>query len=158
MSKKSPHPTDKYVGLRVKMQRQLQNMNQGELGYAIGISFRQVQKYEKGTNRIGASRLLQIAHVLGVPVEFFFKGAPGAVPAVGDAVTSSPGYIDAFTASADGIALMKAFTRIPQPKLRRRIVDLVEQITDAETGAPVRGAADDHRQNAMAGVVGGPGV
>ena len=77
MPKKSPNPIDKHVGGRVRMQRMALGMSQEKLGDAIGLTFQQVQKYEKGANRISASRLQQIAHVLGVPVTYFFDGAPG---------------------------------------------------------------------------------
>jgi transcriptional regulator with XRE-family HTH domain len=106
-------------------------MSQEKLGDALGLTFQQVQKYEKGTNRIGASRLQQIAHILQVPVSFFFEGAP-AVSSVarpdGLSEAPSPAYVSDFLATSDGLALTKAFMRIADSKLRRRIVDLVEQI------------------------------
>jgi hypothetical protein len=92
-----------------------------------------VQKYEKGTNRIGASRLQQISLILQVPVAFFFEGAPsepGRQAAPGDA--PSPAYVSDFLASSEGLALTKAFMRIKNPKVRRRIVDLVEVIVEEE--------------------------
>lgn len=127
--KKSPNPIDKHVGSRVRMRRMMLEMSQEKLGEALGLTFQQVQKYEKGTNRIGASRLQQIAAILQVPVSFFFEGAPHGVETpkgVGEA--PSPAYISDFLATADGLALTKAFMRIKNPKLRRRIVELVEQI------------------------------
>ena len=106
-------------------------MSQGRLGEALGLSFRQVQKYEKGTNRIGASRLQHISHILQVPVTFFFEGAPLVAgmraPTDLDA-TPSPDYVSDFMATSDGLSLTKAFTRIPDSKLRRCIIGLVEQI------------------------------
>src|SRR5215813_12749236 len=74
--KKAPNPIDKHVGSRVRMRRMMLSMSQEKLGGALGLTFQQVQKYEKGTNRIGASRLQQISHILQVPVAFFFEGAP----------------------------------------------------------------------------------
>ena len=74
MAKKAPNPTDKHVGARVRMRRMMLGMSQEKLGDALGLTFQQVQKYEKGANRIGASRLQQIAHILQVPVSFFFDG------------------------------------------------------------------------------------
>jgi len=129
MTKKTPNPTDKHVGSRVRMRRMMLGMSQEKLGDALGLTFQQVQKYEKGTNRIGASRLQQIAHFLQVPVSFFFEGAPD-LPAgpPGTMEAASPSYISDFLASSDGLALTKAFMRIKDPKLRRRIVDLVSQI------------------------------
>ena len=129
MVKKSPNPTDKHVGSRVRMRRMMLEMSQERLGNAIGLTFQQVQKYEKGTNRIGASRLQQIAQVLQVPVAFFFEGAPnppGKAAGPGDA--PSPAYVTDFLASSEGLALTRAFTRIKNAKLRRRIVDLVEEM------------------------------
>jgi len=87
-----------------------------------------VQKYEKGTNRIGASRLQQISHILQVPVAFFFEGAPAPQHGEGVSEAPSPSYVSDFLATSDGLALTRAFMEIKEPKLRRRIVDLVEEI------------------------------
>jgi transcriptional regulator with XRE-family HTH domain len=135
LAKKAPNPTDKHVGSRVRMRRMMLGMSQEKLGDALGLTFQQVQKYEKGTNRIGASRLQQISHILQVPVSFFFEGAPGAQISgrggdIGDA--PSPAYVSDFLATSDGLTLTKAFMRIEDAKLRRRIVDLVEQIAARE--------------------------
>jgi transcriptional regulator with XRE-family HTH domain len=134
MAKKAPNPIDKHVGSRVRMRRMMLSMSQEKLGDALGLTFQQVQKYEKGTNRIGASRLQQISNILQVPVAFFFEGAPeittGRAPGGKDA--PSPTYVADFLATSDGLALTKAFMRIPDAKLRRRIVDLVEQIAGEE--------------------------
>jgi transcriptional regulator with XRE-family HTH domain len=129
MAKKAPNPIDKHVGSRVRMRRMMLSMSQEKLGGALGLTFQQVQKYEKGTNRIGASRLQQISHILQVPVAFFFEGAPNVHPH-GDVVSEAPAptYVSDFLATADGLALTKAFMEIKEPKLRRRIVDLVEEI------------------------------
>jgi transcriptional regulator with XRE-family HTH domain len=134
MVKKAPNPTDKHVGSRVRMRRMMLSMSQEKLGEALGLTFQQVQKYEKGTNRIGASRLQQISSILQVPVSFFFEGAPSfgePIPGMTDA--PSPAYISDFLATSDGLALTKSFMRIKDQKLRRRIVDLVEQIAGDET-------------------------
>src|ERR1700676_2081676 len=129
MAKKAPNPIDKHVGSRVRMRRMMLSMSQEKLGGALGLTFQQVQKYEKGTNRIGASRLQQISHILQVPVAFFFEGAPTFHP-LGDGMgeAPSPTYVADFLATSDGLALTKAFMEIKEPKLRRRIVDLVEEI------------------------------
>jgi transcriptional regulator with XRE-family HTH domain len=135
VAKKAPNPIDKHVGSRVRMRRMMLNMSQEKLGDALGLTFQQVQKYEKGTNRIGASRLQQISNILQVPVEFFFEGAQniaGVTRPEGAAEAPSPAYVADFLASADGLALTKAFMRISDLKLRRRIVDLVEQIATAD--------------------------
>jgi transcriptional regulator with XRE-family HTH domain len=138
MAKKAPNPIDKHVGSRVRMRRMMLAMSQEKLGDALGLTFQQVQKYEKGTNRIGASRLQQISHILQVPVAFFFEGAPhiaGMPAAEGMTEAPSPAYVSDFLATSDGLSLTKAFMRIPDAKLRRRIVDLVEQIAGEEDGA-----------------------
>jgi transcriptional regulator with XRE-family HTH domain len=131
VTKKVPNPTDQYVGGRVRMRRLMLDMTQEKLGHALGLTFQQVQKYEKGTNRIGASRLQHISHILQVPVSFFFDGAPTLPGApVGKGAAPSPSYVSDFLATSDGLALTKAFMRIKEPKLRRRIVHLVQEIAD----------------------------
>jgi transcriptional regulator with XRE-family HTH domain len=138
MAKKAPNPIDKHVGSRVRMRRMMLGMSQEKLGDALGLTFQQVQKYEKGTNRIGASRLQQISQILQVPVAFFFEGAPIVAgefePGPGMHEAPSPAYVSDFLATSDGLSLTKAFMRIKDAKLRRRIVDLVQQIAgeDAE--------------------------
>jgi transcriptional regulator with XRE-family HTH domain len=131
MAKKAPNPIDKHVGSRVRMRRMMLGMSQEKLGNNLGLTFQQVQKYEKGTNRIGASRLQQISQILQVPVSFFFEGAPANMNGPRSEEMSeapSPAYVSDFLATSDGLALTKAFMRISDMKLRRRIVDLVEQI------------------------------
>ena len=104
--KKSPNPTDKHVGSRVRMRRMMLAMSQEKLGDALGLTFQQVQKYEKGTNRIGASRLQQIAHILQVPVEFFFEGAPTLHgPSAGLKDAPSTSYVSDFLATCGGSIL-----------------------------------------------------
>ncbi len=135
MTKKSPNPIDKHVGSRVRMRRMMVSMSQEKLGEKLGITFQQIQKYEKGTNRIGASRLQQIANVLGVQVGFFFEGAP--VPdgsASGFSESASPAYVADFLATSDGLALTKAFMKVTDAKVRRRIVDLVEAMVAEQEG------------------------
>jgi transcriptional regulator with XRE-family HTH domain len=133
MAKKAPNPIDKHVGSRVRMRRMMLSMSQEKLGGALGLTFQQVQKYEKGTNRIGASRLQQISNILQVPVAFFFEGAPTFHPqSEGMSEAPSPTYVAEFLAAADGLALTKAFMEIKEAKLRRRIVDLVEEIAGRE--------------------------
>jgi len=133
MSIKAPNPVDKYVGSRVRMRRIMLGMSQEKLGEALGLTFQQVQKYEKGTNRVGASRLQQISEILQVPVSFLFDGGPSGI-ANTDSFSegSSPTYVADFLATTEGLALTRAFTRIADPKLRRSIVELVEQIAARE--------------------------
>jgi transcriptional regulator with XRE-family HTH domain len=134
MAKARPDLIDKHVGARVRMRRMLLSMSQEKLGGALGITFQQIQKYEKGINRIGAGRLQQISHILQVPTDFFFEGAPALHPHQdrGMAEASSPGYVSDFLTTSDGLALVKAFTRIKGPQLRHQIVRLVEEIADGD--------------------------
>ena len=131
MAKKAPNPTDKHVGARVRMRRMMLSMSQEKLGDALSLTFQQVQKYEKGANRIGASRLQQIAHILQVPVSFFFEGGPAAEGLRGASEGASPAHVFDFLATRDGLALAKAFMTIKDKKLRRCIVALVEEIVGA---------------------------
>jgi transcriptional regulator with XRE-family HTH domain len=133
MPKKTPNPIDRHVGARVRMRRMMLAMSQTDLGDALGLTFQQVQKYEKGTNRVGASRLQHISQILQVPVAFFFEGAPhqpGQPKGLGEA--PSPAYVFDFLATSDGLALTKAFMRIKESKLQRCIVNLVEEIVSDE--------------------------
>ena len=121
---------DKHVGSRVRMRRMMLAMGQQALGAALGLTFQQVQKYENGTNRMGASRLQQMSDILQVPVEFFFEGAPNA-PAPHDSGSAlSVAQIDDFVSDSDGLRLIRALMRIDNAALRRRIVMLVQEIAD----------------------------
>jgi transcriptional regulator with XRE-family HTH domain len=107
MSTKNPNPIDKHVGSRLRMRRMMLGMSQEKLGESFGLSFQQVQKYERGMNRMGASRLQHAAQILDVSVPFFFEGAPGGHNEDGD--TLLPAYIDDFVSSKDGLRIIKAF-------------------------------------------------
>ena len=126
-STKKPNPIDIHVGGRVRLRRMMLGMSQEKLGEQLGITFQQIQKYEKGTNRIGASRLQNIATVLSVPVGFFFDGAPGNSGS-GSADSKSGSYVVDFLSSSEGLQLNRAFVRIADSKVRRRIVDLVRSL------------------------------
>src|SRR5213593_4571198 len=129
MAKKAPNPIDKHVGSRVRMRRMMLSMSQEKLGDALGLTFQQVQKYEKGANRIGASWLQQISHILQVPVAFFFEGVPNALaPHGSNGSALSMAEIDDFVSDLDGLRLIGAFMRIDNAALRRRIVMLVQEI------------------------------
>jgi transcriptional regulator with XRE-family HTH domain len=131
--KKAPNPIDKHVGSRVRMRRMMLAMSQEKLGDALGLTFQQVQKYEKGTNRIGASRLQQISQILQVPVAFFFEGAPNALaPHDSSGSALSMAQIDDFVSDSDGLRLIRALMRIDNAALRRRIVMLVQEIADGD--------------------------
>ena len=125
---KRPNPLDVHVGSRLRMRRMMLGMSQVKLGEAFGVTFQQVQKYEKGVNRMGSSRLQQAADILGVTVPFFFEGARGGTYQP-DGSAPSPAYVNEFVSSEDGLRLIKAFARIPRPVVRQRIVALVREIS-----------------------------
>lgn len=131
-NKKKPNPIDIHVGSRIRLRRTMLGMSQEKLGESLGITFQQIQKYEKGTNRVGASRLQNISSILNVPVSFFFEDAPGDGPAHGDgmAEAASSNYVVDFLSSAEGLQLNRAFVKIGDPKVRRRIVDLVKTLAE----------------------------
>jgi transcriptional regulator with XRE-family HTH domain len=129
---KEPDATDIYVGKRIRMRRLALDMNQTKLADAVSLTFQQIQKYEKGTNRVSASRMQQFAQILKVPISFFFEGSPAAKVPGGGKVSGkaavSPAYVNDFLASRDGQTIIKALTQIEDKKLRRSIVSLVEQL------------------------------
>jgi transcriptional regulator with XRE-family HTH domain len=136
-SKKQPNPVDIHVGSRVRLRRMMLGMSQEKLGEHLGITFQQIQKYEKGTNRIGASRLQHIARVLTVPVSFFFEDAPGTPSNAAGGLAESgmnTSHVVDFLSTSEGIQLNKAFVRIKEAKLRRRVIDLIRSLSgdDAE--------------------------
>lgn len=128
MGTKRPHSIDQYVGSRVRMRRKMLGMSQSKLADAIGLTFQQVQKYENGLNRMGASRLMQIAAVLEVPVTYFFEGVPGE-PKVRRSAPALD-FVEQFLSNQDGLALTRAFTRLRNRKIKRSIVHLVQNIAD----------------------------
>ncbi|MEA2876744.1 MAG: hypothetical protein QOF14_1940 [Hyphomicrobiales bacterium] len=136
MVSKTPNPIDVHVGGRVRMRRIEVNMAQQILGRHIGLTFQQIQKYEKGTNRIGASRLQQIGRVLEVPASYFFEGAPGGWEA-GDGGGTAKTFLE-LLGTRDGQVLVVSFSKIVDVKLRRSIVDLVERLGEAGGGASPR--------------------
>ena len=127
-AKKVPKPTDKHVGARVRMRRIMLAMRAD----ALGITYQQVQKNEKGANRIGASRLQQISQILQVPVAFFFEGLPTLAPHDSSGSALSEAQIDDFISNSDGLRLIGAFMRIDNAALRRTIVMLVQEIAGDE--------------------------
>ena len=131
MAGKKPHLVDQHVGSRVRLRRMLLGMSQERLGESMGLTFQQVQKYEKGVNRIGASRLLQISEILDVPVEFFFEEAPhvDGRRAPGVAEADSEKFILEFLNSREGLELNRAFAKISDPKVRKSVVNLVRSLS-----------------------------
>ena len=134
MGKKSPHPVDVHVGGRVRLRRMLLGMSQDRLGEALGLTFQQVQKYEKGVNRIGASRIFEIAKILDVPIQYFyddFEGRPaqnyGFAEGDGDANFMQMLH------SPEGVQLCRHFAEIKDPKVRKRVLDLVKTLSEGET-------------------------
>jgi transcriptional regulator with XRE-family HTH domain len=125
---RGPNPVDRHVGSRVRLRRQLLNMSQEKLGEELGVTFQQVQKYERGANRIGAGRLWVLARVLDVPVSFFYEGVSEAMIAPGFAEGDQTPIVDDFIQSADGVALAQAFAKIKDPKVRRRVLELVRTL------------------------------
>ena len=133
-NKKKPNPIDVHVGSRIRLRRTMLGMSQEKLGESLGITFQQIQKYEKGTNRVGASRLQNISSVLNVPVSFFFEDAPGE-PTIDQAGFSEPSgssYVVDFLSSSEGLQLNRAFVKISDPKVRKKIVDLVKTLSDED--------------------------
>jgi transcriptional regulator with XRE-family HTH domain len=133
--KKAASPVDRYVGSRVRLRRITVGMSQERLGEALGVTFQQVQKYEKGMNRISMSRMQRIAQVLGVPVSYFLEGAPrdeNAPQQFGFAEGTQQDYTADILSTPEGIALARAFAAISDPKVRRRVVDLVDTLVDSQ--------------------------
>jgi transcriptional regulator with XRE-family HTH domain len=139
MAGKKPNPVDTHVGSRVRLRRMLLGMSQERLGESMGLTFQQVQKYEKGVNRIGASRLFQISRILDVPVQFFFEEAPhigsDGSPVRGMAESDSEAFILEFLNSREGLELNRAFVKIADAKVRKSVVDLVRALS-ASAGTP----------------------
>lgn len=128
---KSPDGTDRHVGRRIRMRRLMLDMSQTTLGDAIGVTFQQVQKYEKGTNRVSASRLDRMSHVLRVPVPFFFEGLPKqSGRSKGKSGPSYPPYVLDFVSTSEGLALIRAFVKIKHRSLSRQIIELVETLAE----------------------------
>lgn len=126
---RSADDVDAFVGSRVRIRRMTLGISQEQLGAALGLTFQQVQKYEKGQNRIGAGRLFRIAQILSVPVQYFYDGLPTAdAEEDTDDVAERTASVQAFLASAEGHALSMAFLKIDDVPTRRRIVDLVSTI------------------------------
>jgi transcriptional regulator with XRE-family HTH domain len=136
---KSTTPVDTRVGARIRMRRMLVGISQTELGEKSGVTFQQIQKYEKGTNRVSVSRLHQIAQTLGVPVEFFYEGLSEGATASIDNVPD----VSTMLGTADALDMLKAFAALENRSVRRRLVALTEQLVAAQTGAELEVEDDD---------------
>ena len=128
--KKQTNPVDTQVGNRVRIRRMLIGMSQEKLGDLLGLTFQQVQKYEKGVNRIGAGRLYEISRILGVPIDFFYEG----VSPEGGVVESGAAPVMEFVSSGEGLQLSLAFMKIKDSKVRKRVLDLVKSLANEEAG------------------------
>lgn len=128
--KKKPNPIDIHVGARIKLKRTMNGLSQEKLADQLGITFQQVQKYEKASNRIGASRLKEIADFLGVPVGFFYEGLSPVRQ--GFAEEGSAAFVTDFLATSEGLELNRSFLKIKDPQVRKRILDLVRTLSSDE--------------------------
>ncbi len=130
------HPVDVYVGKRLRLKRTLQGLSQEAIGNAIGVTFQQIQKYERGINRMGASRLFDFARALGVPVSYFFDGfneEANAQNNYGMAESAAPQFQGADPLNnRETVDLMRAYYRIKSPTQRKRVLDLIKSMADAE--------------------------
>jgi transcriptional regulator with XRE-family HTH domain len=126
----NPNPVDIHVGSRVRLRRTLLGMSQEKLGAALGLTFQQVQKYERGTNRIGSSRLYQLSRILDVPVSFFFDDMPGQVTAdhAGLAETAQASFDQDDLSRRETLELVRAYYRINEPGVRKRVFELVKSL------------------------------
>ena len=131
MPKKQANPIDIQVGNRVRIRRMLIGMSQEKLGDLLGLTFQQVQKYEKGVNRIGAGRLFEVARILNVPVDFFYEGANTITqPGLSEPENAPP--VMEFVSSGEGLQLSLAFMKIKDAKVRKRVLDLVKSLAEDE--------------------------
>jgi len=134
-----PSPIDVHVGSRVRLRRTLLGMSQERLGEALGLTFQQVQKYERGVNRIGASRLFDLSRVLDVPISFFFDDLPSSVGGSQGFANRVAGFAEAQEGFGDDtlhrretLELVRAYYRIQDPAVRRRVFDLIKTLSPAE--------------------------
>ncbi len=127
------HPVDVYVGKRLRMRRTILGMSQEAIGNAIGVTFQQVQKYERGINRMGSSRLYDFSRLLGVPVSYFFEGysEEGVSPyPAGMAEEMPTDFEHEKLASRETLEMMRAYYRITDPHVRKRVFELVKSLAD----------------------------
>lgn len=142
MSLKSPNPTDIFVGSRIRMRRNMIGLSQERLADRLGVTFQQVQKYEKGTNRVGASRLQAIATTLAVPISYFFQQEHGGVLLDGIEAPSDERALSNFLSTKEGVMLNQAFLKIKDTKVRRSVIALAKALANSEEQAS--SSADDN--------------
>jgi len=129
------HPVDLYVGARLRIRRKVLGLSQTQLAEALGITFQQIQKYERGANRISASKLYEAARLLQSPVSYFFEGLDETAQGEDDGFAQR---MTQFVATPEGLELAGLFPRLGDRRLRRRVVDLVRAMVDDEPAAAVR--------------------
>ncbi len=130
-TKKTPNPIDIQVGARVRLRRNMLGLSQEKLGESLGVTFQQVQKYEKGTNRISASKMQKISDILKTPVSFFFQGESGSsMQENGFSENGDSDYVVDYLSTPDDIQLFKAFSKIKDPKVRKNIINMVRSFAD----------------------------
>ncbi len=134
MSENSANPIDVHVGARVRLRRLMLRLSQDKLGEKLGVTFQQVQKYERGANRVSASRLWGMADILNVPVQYFFEGLAEKMVTEGFSDNDQTPMVYDFINSPDGVQLAAAFSRITDPKVRRQVLQLVRALS-GEAGA-----------------------
>ena len=127
-----PHPIDIHVGSRVKLRRMILGMSQEALGKSLGLTFQQIQKYERGVNRIGASRIFEMSQLLSVPVQFFYDDFEQDTPHAAGGFAEAAGGVMDLMSSPEGVELCRYFSVIKDPKVRKRVLDLVKSIAEAE--------------------------
>jgi len=129
---RKPNPVDVHVGRRVRLRRKVLGFSQEHLADSLGLTFQQIQKYERGANRVSASKLYDMARILSVPIEFFFEGLPDPLEAAGpDQICvqfeeTLRGFLDTY----EGLQIAELFPKIQQPRVRRQLVDLLRAIAD----------------------------
>lgn len=138
MSESGPHPVDIHVGKRLRQKRTILGMSQEALGNAIGVTFQQVQKYERGANRMGSSRLFDFSKILGVPVSYFFEeydNGSGSALLGGMAESGAPGFEHEQLSSRETLEMMRAYYKIKSPTVRKRLFELVKSVAEQEDAA-----------------------
>jgi transcriptional regulator with XRE-family HTH domain len=134
LPKKQANPIDAQVGNRLRLRRMMIGMSQERLGEMLGLTFQQVQKYEKGVNRIGAGRLFEVARILGVPIQYFYESVSEQLVGASGFAEGETQPVLEFVSSGDGLHLSLAFMRIKDPKVRKRVLDLVKSLAEDTSG------------------------
>lgn len=126
----APNPIDQHVGLRIRLRRKELGISQERLADAIGLTFQQVQKYERAANRVSASKLYEMARALKTSVAYFYEGLPDMTPE--DSPLDARSAVQAFLMTPEGLELASVFPRLRRPRVRRRVLDLVRAMAEEE--------------------------